>query len=532
MTATEIRRDVEGYSDMTEDAFARRFYADRAELESLGINLSRGQAGRRLLRAGELLPRRARPSTSRRSRSPTRSSRRLQTALSLLDGEFAYAEPLRLALQQITWGRPSPLDLPAQRTVGLGITAAAGGHDISQRIAKIDTAIYRRKRVEFEYHTMATDETGTAPRRPVPPALRGRAVLPDRPLARARARCACSGWTASRARSPTRPRPSTTSSAPRTSIRAGYANHVPWQLGAPVGTAEVWFSERIAWMVERHFAGYGDARARRGRRRRLPLGLRASAPAGRVGVRLRRARPDPRPARARRGRPRAAGPHRRGPPRRAARHRRRPRTSERAARRAPRPPRTRRSPAAAPARDRDPPGALRAPRHARVRPHPRRPRGRQAAGRRGPARRCRCPSRSSARTSTSSTSSTSAAAPTCSTPRSSPRRDRGRHRAVLGHVRPPRPPAADRGQGARRRHRPDRRPPARRRAGLRARQDRRRARRGPGPRGPAGHDAPAGTTRASRASSPAPSRTGAMLDLEYYAPAEDRFSTARSSPTR
>ena len=40
VTATEIRRDVEGYSDMTEDAFARRFYADRAELDSLGIHLS------------------------------------------------------------------------------------------------------------------------------------------------------------------------------------------------------------------------------------------------------------------------------------------------------------------------------------------------------------------------------------------------------------------------------------------------------------------------------------------------------------
>src|SRR5215475_8481092 len=40
VTATEIRRDVEGYSDMTEDAFARRFYADRAELESLRIHLS------------------------------------------------------------------------------------------------------------------------------------------------------------------------------------------------------------------------------------------------------------------------------------------------------------------------------------------------------------------------------------------------------------------------------------------------------------------------------------------------------------
>src|SRR5947209_10118249 len=39
VTAGEIRRDVEGYSGMNEDAFARRFYADRAELESLGVQL-------------------------------------------------------------------------------------------------------------------------------------------------------------------------------------------------------------------------------------------------------------------------------------------------------------------------------------------------------------------------------------------------------------------------------------------------------------------------------------------------------------
>src|ERR1051325_8712426 len=40
VTALEIRRDVEGYSGMNEDAFARRFYADRAELESLRIPLT------------------------------------------------------------------------------------------------------------------------------------------------------------------------------------------------------------------------------------------------------------------------------------------------------------------------------------------------------------------------------------------------------------------------------------------------------------------------------------------------------------
>ena len=38
-SALEIKREVEGYSDMNDDAFARRFYADRAELETLGITL-------------------------------------------------------------------------------------------------------------------------------------------------------------------------------------------------------------------------------------------------------------------------------------------------------------------------------------------------------------------------------------------------------------------------------------------------------------------------------------------------------------
>src|SRR5207248_10773071 len=39
VTALEIKQEVEGYAGMNDDAFARRFYADRAELESLGIEL-------------------------------------------------------------------------------------------------------------------------------------------------------------------------------------------------------------------------------------------------------------------------------------------------------------------------------------------------------------------------------------------------------------------------------------------------------------------------------------------------------------
>ena len=48
VSALEIKREVEGYSDMNDDAFARRFYADRAELESLGITLNVEKPGESL----------------------------------------------------------------------------------------------------------------------------------------------------------------------------------------------------------------------------------------------------------------------------------------------------------------------------------------------------------------------------------------------------------------------------------------------------------------------------------------------------
>ncbi len=112
VTALEIRRDVEGYSGMNEDAFARRFYADRSELESLRIQLT---VERPADGAAEQENYSLRPENFHLPAIAftDKELAALQTALSLLDGEFAYAEPLRLALQQITWGRPSPLRAPS-----------------------------------------------------------------------------------------------------------------------------------------------------------------------------------------------------------------------------------------------------------------------------------------------------------------------------------------------------------------------------------------------------------------------------------
>ena len=38
----------------------------------------------------------------------------------------------------------------------------------------------------------------------------------------------------------------------------GYATRTDWQLGEPIGTARVWISDRIDWLVERHFGHAGE----------------------------------------------------------------------------------------------------------------------------------------------------------------------------------------------------------------------------------------------------------------------------------
>lgn len=259
VTAPEIRRDVEGYSAMNEDAFARRFYADRSELEALGIQLSVDKPVEGLAEQENysLPPENFHLPAIEFSNDELAG---LSTALSLLDGEFAYAEPLRLALQQISWGRPSPLNAPEQRSIALGITASAGGHDLSQRLAKIETAIFRRKTIVFDYYTMQRDDLGT--RRVDPYQLLfegGQFYL----LGRAHERDAIRVFRLSRIRG----KVAYASKAehdfqrPEEFDPRDYANRIPWQFGEPIGTAEVLIAGRIAWQVERHFGRYGTFRA-------------------------------------------------------------------------------------------------------------------------------------------------------------------------------------------------------------------------------------------------------------------------------
>ncbi|HUZ29536.1 MAG TPA: WYL domain-containing protein [Solirubrobacteraceae bacterium] len=258
VTANEIRTEVEGYSVMNEDAFARRFYADRSELEALGITLAVEKPVEGLVEQEtySLPPENFHLPAIEFSDGELAA---LQTALHLLDGEFAYAEPLRLALQQISWGRPSPLSSPEQQTVALGITGSPGGHEISGRLAKIETAIFRRKTIVFDYYTMERDDVGSRRVDPYQLLYQGNQFYL---VGRSHERDAIRVFRLSRIRGKVgyatkaehdfqRPR----DFDPRT-----YAERIQWQFGDPLGSAEVWISGRIAWQIERDFGRHGQMR--------------------------------------------------------------------------------------------------------------------------------------------------------------------------------------------------------------------------------------------------------------------------------
>src|ERR687897_514914 len=103
LTARDVKGNVEGYSEMSDEAFARRFYSDRAELLALGVPLD---SQRDEFTGEELYTLRKERYFLRELSLEDEELAALQTGLYLLEGNFAYAEPLRLALQNLALGRP------------------------------------------------------------------------------------------------------------------------------------------------------------------------------------------------------------------------------------------------------------------------------------------------------------------------------------------------------------------------------------------------------------------------------------------
>jgi len=255
VSALEIKQEVEGYSSMNEDAFARRFYADRAELESLGIALKVDKPSEGFLES-ELY---ALPPENYYLPAIEFSDAELaalRTALALLDGRFAYAEPLRLALQQVSWGRKSPLGADADAPIEMAMTASAGGRELSQRLAKIETAISRRKTIQFSYYTMERDATMDRKVDPYHLVFRsGQFYL----IGYAHERDAVRVFRLSRIQGKVSyaSKAEHDFSPPGDFDRRDYASRADWQMGATEGRARIFLRDRIDWLVARDYGEYG-----------------------------------------------------------------------------------------------------------------------------------------------------------------------------------------------------------------------------------------------------------------------------------
>ncbi|MGH3127563.1 MAG: helix-turn-helix transcriptional regulator, partial [Gaiellaceae bacterium] len=148
LTARDVKSNVEGYSEMSDEAFARRFYSDRAELTALGVPL---QSQRDEFTGEELYTLRSENYFLEQLDLDDDELAALQTALYYLEGKFAYAEPFRLALQNLALGRSGFAEPPTETAARVRVSAPDYSPELAGRLAKLESAISKQRTVRFGY---------------------------------------------------------------------------------------------------------------------------------------------------------------------------------------------------------------------------------------------------------------------------------------------------------------------------------------------------------------------------------------------
>jgi proteasome accessory factor C len=156
LTAREIKSVVEGYSEMSDEAFARRFYSDRSELVALGVPL---HSQRDEFTGEELYTLRAEQYFLPQLELDDEELAALQVALYLLEGQFAYAEPLRLALQNLALGRSTQLEAAPENALRVEVRDPDYSDEMSGRLTKLEGAISKQRTVKFTYWSISRDRT-------------------------------------------------------------------------------------------------------------------------------------------------------------------------------------------------------------------------------------------------------------------------------------------------------------------------------------------------------------------------------------
>jgi len=246
LTAREIKSVVEGYSEMSDEAFARRFYSDRSELVALGVPL---HSQRDEFTGEELYTLRSEQYFLPKLDLDDEELAALQVAFYLLEGKFAYAEPLRLALQNLALGRPTQLDARTESAVRVEVRDPDYSDEMSGRLTKLEGAISKQRTVKFTYWSISRDKTRERTVNPyalLPEA--GSWYLIGRDLDQDDERTFRVSRIVGEIRFATRR---------ERDFRmpeydpSGFRGRQPWQYGAEQGTAEIELDPDTAWWVER-----------------------------------------------------------------------------------------------------------------------------------------------------------------------------------------------------------------------------------------------------------------------------------------
>jgi proteasome accessory factor BC len=253
LTARDVKSNVEGYSEMSDEAFARRFYSDRAELTALGVPL---QSQRDEFTGEELYTLRSENYFLERLDLDDDELAALQTALYYLEGKFAYSEPLRLALQNLALGRSGFAEPPTDTAERVQVSAPDYSPELAGRLAKLESAISKQRTVRFGYWSPRRARPGE--RSVNPYALRldeGNWYVVGHDLDRGTTRT----FKVSRIRGDIRfaTRRERDFRIPPDFDVEQHRIPRPWQIGDIVGRARIAVSDDTAWWVERTLSDAG-----------------------------------------------------------------------------------------------------------------------------------------------------------------------------------------------------------------------------------------------------------------------------------
>jgi predicted DNA-binding transcriptional regulator YafY len=247
LTARDIKSTVEGYSEMSDEAFARRFYSDRTELINLGVPL---HSQRDEFTGEELYTLRSENYFLPELRLEEDELAALQTALYRLEGEFAYSEPLRLALQNLALGRPGLDEERTETAVRIAVRDPDYSPEMSGRLTKLENAIAKQRTVKFPYYSIARNVESDRTVNPY-------ALLHDREswyvIGLDQDAKDIRTFRVSRVRGDIRfaTRRERDFRAPTAFEPAEYRGRQDWQFGESVGEAEIELDPNTAWWAER-----------------------------------------------------------------------------------------------------------------------------------------------------------------------------------------------------------------------------------------------------------------------------------------